>query len=64
MRKKTSRIRSLLATSELDVLMLIGDESRRKGTNVLSSRQIDRVINSVRIKSNGICKERERPSQP
>ena len=37
-----------LAAPEPEVLRLIGDESRRKGTNTLSSRQIDRVINATR----------------
>jgi prevent-host-death family protein len=37
-----------LAAPEPEVLRLIGDESRRKGTNSLSSRQIDRVIQSTR----------------
>src|ERR1700682_3862271 len=37
-----------LAAPEPDVLRLIGDESRRKGTNTLSARQIDRVINATR----------------
>jgi hypothetical protein len=44
MRKKTSKIRLLVAASEPDVLKLIGDESRRQGTNTLSSRHIDEVI--------------------
>jgi prevent-host-death family protein len=33
-----------LAAPEPEVLNVIGDESRRKGTDRLSSRQIDRVI--------------------
>ena len=37
-----------LAAPEPEVLRLIGDESRRKGTNTLSARQIDRVINATR----------------
>jgi len=37
-----------LASPEPEVLRLIGDESRRKGTNTLSSREIDRVIQSTR----------------
>src|SRR6202166_5109310 len=37
-----------LAAPEAEVLRLIGDESRRKGTNSLSSRQIDQVIQSTR----------------
>src|SRR6202795_1908997 len=37
-----------LAAPEPEVLKLIGDESRRKGTNTLSSRQIDQVIKATR----------------
>jgi prevent-host-death family protein len=37
-----------LAAPEPEVLRVIGDESRHKGTNTLSSRQIDRVIKATR----------------
>ncbi len=37
-----------LAAPEPEVLKLIGDESRAKGTDRLSSRQIDRVIKAAR----------------
>jgi len=37
-----------LAAPEPEVLRLIGDESQRQGTNRLSSRQIDRVIQAPR----------------
>ena len=37
-----------LAAPEPEVLRLIGDESRIKGTDTLSSRQIDRVIKATR----------------
>jgi prevent-host-death family protein len=37
-----------LATPEPEVLRVIGEESRRKGTDTLSSRQIDRVIKAAR----------------
>jgi len=37
-----------LAAPEPEVLRLIGDESRRRGTNRLNSRQIDRVIQATR----------------
>jgi prevent-host-death family protein len=37
-----------LADPEPEVLRLIGEESRRKGTNALTSRQIDRVIKAAR----------------
>lgn len=36
-----------LAAPEPEVLRVIGEESRRKGTNKLTSRQIDRVIHAV-----------------
>ena len=37
-----------LATPEPEVLRAIGDESRRKGTDKLTSRQIDQVIKATR----------------
>ena len=37
-----------LAAPEPEVLALIGEESRRKGTNTLSSRQVDRIIKATR----------------
>jgi prevent-host-death family protein len=37
-----------LAAPEPEVLRLIGDESRIKGTDTLSSRQIDRIIRASR----------------
>jgi prevent-host-death family protein len=37
-----------LAAPEPEVLRLIGDESRRKGTTKVTSRQIDRVIKAAR----------------
>jgi len=37
-----------LATPEPEVLKIIGEESRRKGTDKLSSRQIDDVIKAAR----------------
>jgi prevent-host-death family protein len=37
-----------LAAPEPEVLRLIGEESRRKGTNTLNSRRIDQVIKSAR----------------
>jgi prevent-host-death family protein len=37
-----------LAAPEPDVLRAIGEESRRKGTASLSSRQIDRIIKAAR----------------
>ena len=37
-----------LAALEPEVLRVIGAESKRKGTNMLGSRQIDQVIKAVR----------------
>ena len=37
-----------LAAPEPEVLWLIGEESKRKGTDRLTSRQIDRVIKAAR----------------
>ncbi|HKM46246.1 MAG TPA: type II toxin-antitoxin system Phd/YefM family antitoxin [Terriglobales bacterium] len=37
-----------LAAPEPEVLRLIGEESRRQGTNQLSSRQIDQAITATR----------------
>ncbi|MCL4853162.1 MAG: type II toxin-antitoxin system prevent-host-death family antitoxin [Bryobacteraceae bacterium] len=43
-----------LAAPEPEVLKLIGEESRRKGTDKLTSRQIDRIIKATRLqKPNG-----------
>jgi prevent-host-death family protein len=39
-----------LAAPEPEVLRLIGDESRRNGTEKLSSRQIDQVIKASRTR--------------
>ena len=39
-----------LATTEPDVLRAIGEESQRKGTDKLTSRQIDRVIKAARAR--------------
>jgi PHD/YefM family antitoxin component YafN of YafNO toxin-antitoxin module len=39
-----------LAAPEPEVLRLIGEESGRKGTDALTSGQIDRVILSARAK--------------
>jgi prevent-host-death family protein len=41
-----------LAAPEPDVLRIIGEESKRKGTDKLSSRQIERIIRAAR-KSKG-----------
>ncbi len=38
-----------LAAPEPEVLRLIGEESRRKGTDKLTSRQIDRIIKIARM---------------
>jgi hypothetical protein len=39
-----------LAAPEPEVLRVIGEESRRKGTDKLSSAQIDRVIKAARLR--------------
>ncbi|HEX2711186.1 MAG TPA: type II toxin-antitoxin system Phd/YefM family antitoxin [Candidatus Acidoferrales bacterium] len=39
-----------LAAPEPEVLRIIGEESKAKGTDRLSSQQIDRVITAVRAK--------------
>jgi prevent-host-death family protein len=38
-----------LAAPEPEILRIIGEESRAKGTDSLSSREIDRVIRAVRV---------------
>ena len=37
-----------LAAPEPEVLRVIGEESKRKGTNALSSQEIDRIIKTTR----------------
>jgi prevent-host-death family protein len=37
-----------LAAPEPEVLKIIGEESRRKGTDTISSRDIDRIIKATR----------------
>jgi len=39
-----------LTASEPDVLRIIGDESEAKGTDKLSSQQIDRIVKDTRAK--------------
>ena len=39
-----------LAAPEPDVLRVIGEESQRKGTDKLTSRQIDRLIKAARAR--------------
>ena len=41
-----------LAAPEPDVLRIIGEESKRNGTNRLSSRQIERAIKEYRAQKN------------
>ena len=45
-----SALRVRLAASQPEVLKLIGEESKRKGTNLLTSRRIDQIVKSVRSK--------------
>ena len=40
-----------LASPEPEVLKIIGDESHRKGTDRLTSRQIDQVVQAARAQS-------------
>ena len=42
-----------LAAPEPEVLKAIGEESRRKGTDKLTSRRIDRVIRAARARKPG-----------
>ena len=37
-----------LAAPEPEILKIIGEDAKRKGTNLLTSRQIDRVIKAAR----------------
>jgi prevent-host-death family protein len=39
-----------LAAPEPEVLKIVGEESRRNGTDKISSRQIDRLIRSTRAR--------------
>jgi prevent-host-death family protein len=39
-----------LASPEPEVLRLLGEESVRKGTNKLTSRQIDRIVRTTRAR--------------
>jgi prevent-host-death family protein len=39
-----------LAAPEPEVLRVIGEESKRKGTDTLTSRQIDQIIKTTRAK--------------
>jgi hypothetical protein len=39
-----------LGSSEPEVLRLLGEESKRKGTNTLTSKQIDRIVRTSRIR--------------
>ena len=40
-----------LAAPEPDVLTVIGEESRRNGTDTLSSRKIDRIVKATRAQN-------------
>jgi hypothetical protein len=50
MQRKLPKNRSRLATPVPEVLRLIGNESRRKGTDKLTLSQIDQVIKAVRAR--------------
>jgi hypothetical protein len=45
-----SALRVRLAASEPKALKLIGEESKRNGTDALTARKIDQIIESVRSK--------------
>jgi prevent-host-death family protein len=45
-----------LAAPEPEVLRAIGEESKRKGTASLSSRQIDRIIKAARTQKKAVRK--------
>jgi prevent-host-death family protein len=40
-----------LAAPEPEVLRIIGEESKRKGTSSISAKQIDRIIRATRARS-------------
>jgi prevent-host-death family protein len=50
-----------LAAPEPEVLRVIGEESRHKGTDTLSSRQIDQVIKAARAQKTPKTKARMIP---
>ena len=47
-RDAEARLALVLRAREPKVLRMIGEESKRRGTSKLSSRQIDRIINDAR----------------
>jgi hypothetical protein len=53
MQRKLPKNRSRLAIPVPEALRLIGNESRRKGTDKLTLSQIDRVIKAVRARKPG-----------
>src|SRR5216684_2819673 len=53
-----------LAAPEPEVLRAIGEESRRKGTASLSSRQIDRIIKKVRAQKTKPRNTKRRKKKP
>ena len=46
--KNESRVISALQAPEPEVLQAIGEESKRKGTDALTSREIDQIIQAAR----------------
>jgi hypothetical protein len=44
-------LRKRLAPHEKEILKAIGEESKQKGTNTLTSRQIDRIIMKARVRN-------------
>jgi len=53
-----------LAAPEPEILRAIGEESRRKRTNTLTSRQIDRIIKKARARKTKRRKTKPRESSP
>src|SRR5690349_25143076 len=49
-----------LAAPEPEVLRAIGEESKRKGTASLSSRQIDRIIKATRAQKKAVRKRSDK----
>src|SRR6266481_6930536 len=53
-----------LAAPEPEILRAIGEESRRKRTNTLTSRQIDRIIKKARARKTKLRKTKRRKRKP
>src|SRR5713101_2763943 len=53
-----------LAAPEPEILRAIGEESRRKRTNTLTSRQIDRIIKKIRAQKTKPRNTKRRKRKP